>query len=386
VEISKIDVEGTQFQSREKTDPKKVKDLARELKEDGQLTAGILYRFNDLSKPLAIIDCHHRALAAKSIGLNKVLARVIPESDMDIKTAFRLSVKQNLHNDSLKNKDIIFSCKRMSENGMNNVDIANDIGRSEGMVRKYLAAADSAHAKQVAEGSESLEHAIDNKKMYYKPLGNNGFNYSIKFKTKTDSRQELKAFLDKTVPELYKMAEETESKAEKREKGQETGNREKGIGDKEGNLTPSPLMIGGSKDCSHTGMAVEVGVEGGDEGEHNDTAKTTPNTTQWKTVSGSADDQKDVPDEIKKMIDAQNKQAGAKGLEAQKQQALQQREQMVEQKQKLASGSDLTIEEALKTSGHKREDLIKQSDEAIKRLDDYIKKLDEEIKKLGEGK
>ncbi len=207
IEIAKIDIEGTQFQSREAKDEKKIKALAEELKKDGQLEEVILYRFNDPSKPMAIISGHNRTPAAKSINWEKIRARVIPETDMDLKTAFILSVKENLNCDSLKNKDIIFSCKKMRDNGMTQAEIGQELNIAESTVRKYLAAAASPDAKKVAEGSVPIGQALDNKKMYYKPLGNKGFNLSIKFNIKTDDPQALKDFLDKAVPELYKQIE-----------------------------------------------------------------------------------------------------------------------------------------------------------------------------------
>ncbi len=206
VELSRIEIEGTQFQSRAAKDQKKIKALAEQIKKDSLLEAAILYEFNDRSRLMAIISGHNRLPALQLLGWDKVRCRVIPESEMDQKTAFRLSIKENLSNDSLKNKDIIFSAKRMRDDGATQAEIAECLGIAESTVRKYLAAADSPNAKQVAAGEESINHALDNKKMYFRPLGGKGFNYAIKFKSKSDDPQELKHFLDKTVPELYKIA------------------------------------------------------------------------------------------------------------------------------------------------------------------------------------
>jgi ParB/RepB/Spo0J family partition protein len=193
---------------------------------------------------------------------------------------------------------------------------------------------------------------------------------------------ELKT-LKEAIARNRAIVKKAEQKTENREKVRKPENREKGLENRDSNhkdtdkkLTANPAVAPSSIVGEGEGAKPPQTVQ--------PAAPIQPSTTKWKTVSGSADDQKDVPEEIKKRIDA-NKQAGIKGLEDQKQQALQQREQMIEQKKKLESGSDLAMEQALKTGGHKREDVIKQTDEAIKRLDDHIKKLDEEIKKLREG-
>ncbi len=217
VEISGIDVDGVEFQSRLERDQKKIKNLAEEFKKDGMLKSCILYKYNDSSKLLAIISGHHRIPAGVSIGMTKILARVIPQADMDDLTAQLLSTKENLNSDTLKSKDIIFACKRLADKGMLQAQVAKDLNIAESTVRKYLAAADSADAQAVADGTKSIASAIGKKKasksMYYKPLGDNGFDLFIKFRGKRDDPQAFRGFIAKNVPEMNKLLDDAQNNA-----------------------------------------------------------------------------------------------------------------------------------------------------------------------------
>lgn len=171
-------------------------DLAESLKVNGQKSPVTLWKRK--SGETHIISGFRRVAAAKELGWTKVLGVIIPESDLSKEEAITLNFQENIAKKTLSTLDIIYACKKLSEQGRSNVKIGRLIGKSEGQVRRYLKVAKEpedvqakVHSGEVsirsienASSSKELDARDENKhknaKCYVKST-NNGFSAAIKF-------------------------------------------------------------------------------------------------------------------------------------------------------------------------------------------------------------
>ena len=67
---------------------------------------------------------------------------VVPENDLSETEALRFNFIENIERKTMNNKDLIFACKKLKEQGKTNIDIGRLIGKDEKQVRRYLSALD----------------------------------------------------------------------------------------------------------------------------------------------------------------------------------------------------------------------------------------------------
>ena len=212
VSIAEIDVSNIEFQFRNNL---AFEDIALSLKNEGQKFPVILFKKSD--SPLQAISGFRRINAAKSLSWEKILAIVIPESDMSREEALRLNFIENLERKSLTNMDLIFACRKLHEQGKNNVEIGKLISRDEAMVRKYLKVAFAGEdiQKKVMAGEMAVRNigktsigtrsdtVNKNENMYVKKI-KNGLNISIKYRDKRDNPDAVIKFLSDIISRLKK--------------------------------------------------------------------------------------------------------------------------------------------------------------------------------------
>ena len=196
VGLADVNIGNTAFQFRKDITPESVVVLAKSLKEEGQKFPVILWEKHiDSSwslpasggpqndKRLQLISGFRRVTAAKSLNWEKVLAIVIPESDMSEQDALRLNFIENIERKTLTNLDIMFACKKLKDSGKTNADIGLLIGKSEVQVRRYILVAEASPDMQnklnsgettikAAAGHEQIvpgdDSTINNKNIYVK--------------------------------------------------------------------------------------------------------------------------------------------------------------------------------------------------------------------------
>ena len=220
VSIAEIDASNIDFQFRNNL---QVEDLAASFKEEGQKFPVVLWRRNE--GKLQVISGFRRINAAKSLSWENILAIVIPEHDMPKDEALRLNFIENLERKSLTSLDMVFACKKLHDQGMNNVQIGKLIARDESMVRKYLAIANA--GEDVQKSIMAGETAIRNvgktgigtrpdfnsaKKRMVLKQNMAGFQVSVRFNDKKDDIEDAIEFFSKILEMLIIKKENKEKK------------------------------------------------------------------------------------------------------------------------------------------------------------------------------
>ncbi|MBN1622074.1 MAG: ParB/RepB/Spo0J family partition protein [Endomicrobiales bacterium] len=156
VEVSKIDCDNKQFQFRKNM---MVDHLAQSFREEGQKFPILLWKRNNST--LQVISGFRRLEAAKKFNWDKILGITIPEADLSENEALRLNFIENIERKSLTDMDLIFACKKLSDEGKSNVEISKYIGKDEAMVRRYL---------KVANAPQEIQDAVKEGKISIKKL------------------------------------------------------------------------------------------------------------------------------------------------------------------------------------------------------------------------
>jgi len=112
IELNRINIDNRLFQFRRDITPESVAELGRSLARDGQKLPVIVWQ---RGSGLQLICGFRRVVAAKSLGWEKALAIVIPEQDISEEEALRLNFIENIERKTLNNLDIMFACKKLSE-------------------------------------------------------------------------------------------------------------------------------------------------------------------------------------------------------------------------------------------------------------------------------
>ena len=188
-----------------------VADLVGSMRADGQKFPVILWKrapaLGEASPQrggeLHIISGFRRVTATKELGCDTVHAIVIPESDLPEDEALKLNFEENVAKKSLNNLDIMYACKKLSDQGRSNREIGKLIGKSEGQVRRYLKVAGAPPDIQakVQSGEKSIRSiedstaekgcvardaaAINNKNCFVKST-NNGFDAVLRYRINND--------------------------------------------------------------------------------------------------------------------------------------------------------------------------------------------------------
>lgn len=113
--------------------PAKLKSLIHELRQKGINLKPIIVRLVDGVKE--IIDGEHTWNAAKAANLSEVEIEIIIADDYE---ARRLCIRSNLGGDSNPVKLGKVAAEMLKDRGCNNVELARDLGISEGTIRNRL--------------------------------------------------------------------------------------------------------------------------------------------------------------------------------------------------------------------------------------------------------
>ncbi|MBN1824546.1 MAG: ParB/RepB/Spo0J family partition protein [Endomicrobiales bacterium] len=206
--ISDINVSNTTMQFRKEL---KSRELLQSLRNDGQKFPVVLWRRH--GGELQLISGFRRVVAAKELGWEKVLAVIMPESDLSEDEALRLNFLENVERKSLTNLDMMFACQKLSELGKSNVEIGKLIGKSEAQVRRYIKIAQApAEVQEKVQSGEASIRSMDNengkiglvtrdewkvmdKNCYVKSI-KNGFDAVIKFRKGRDDAEIVKNHIE----------------------------------------------------------------------------------------------------------------------------------------------------------------------------------------------
>ena len=104
IDMSLIITKSNQLRYREAIEGRSVKELAQSLADDGQKFPIVVWKRAPLSGGQAgdmqLICGFRRLEAAKSLGWKKIAATVIPESDLTLAEAIKLSLLENVERKS----------------------------------------------------------------------------------------------------------------------------------------------------------------------------------------------------------------------------------------------------------------------------------------------
>lgn len=219
VGLGDIDYSDKTYQYRKELGAGNVGDLIGSFRETGQKFPIVVRELKGGRKQ--IVCGFRRFTAAKELGWEKMLAVVVPESDMPDEDAEVLSVDENIKRKSLTSLDLMFMCKKLSDEGKSNIYIGKLIGKSEKQVRRYLSVASASKAEQDAllNGKITIDNihdgklgvdaeaGVQNKKMYVKPT-KSGFRAVLEFNRKQDDPKAAIEFangLIKAIKEQIKL-------------------------------------------------------------------------------------------------------------------------------------------------------------------------------------
>lgn len=138
IPLSQIDLKNKEFQYRMALE---IADLEESFRQEGQIFPVVLWRRN--SGVIQIVCGFRRCQAAMKLKWEKILAVVVPESGMSREQALEISFLENLKRKSLTDMDLAFSCKRLHDEGISNIEIGRLIGKSESIVRRNLKVLDT---------------------------------------------------------------------------------------------------------------------------------------------------------------------------------------------------------------------------------------------------
>jgi ParB/RepB/Spo0J family partition protein len=211
VGVNEINSEDQTYQYKGMVSENDIHDMAVSMAEHGQLVAVVLLENENGEK--IIVSGFTRVLAAKNKGWEKVNAKVIPLNQVTQKDLIEYSIIENKQRGSFNKMREIFACKKMSENGISNVEIGKLIGKSESQIRNYLKVANASQDVQnkVASGETTIKKVSQlapgcddntkNKKMYVK-TSRSGFYAVLKFDRKRDNPQEAITFAQELIKKI----------------------------------------------------------------------------------------------------------------------------------------------------------------------------------------
>ena len=268
--LSAISTQNNMFQFRKEVTLESVADLARSLSADGQKFPIIVWQRN--SGEAVPVSGLRRIAAAASLNWEKILSIIIPENELSEEEALRLNFIENIERKTLTNLDIMFSCKKLKEQGKTNEQIGKLIGKDERTVRRYIGITELSQEEQnkVKNGEMPIRDAGSaetgtradaglNNKNYIVKSTKNGIDAKIKIEANLDNEASINAFIAE-VKKAWKQALKKSKKSAKRRARAQA---------KAANSDVTPYTLMG---------------EGGDEGENS--KKTSPPSPQSSPQGG----------------------------------------------------------------------------------------------------
>ncbi len=233
VAISQINAQNKMFQFRKEITAESVANLAKSLAESGQKFPIVIWLRN--SGEHVPVSGLRRIAAAQSLNWEKILAVTIPESEADEEEVLGLNFIENIKRKTLTNLDIMFACKRLSDEGKSNVKIGGLIGKNEKQVRRYIAIAEAPKEKQdaLAKGDITIDQASrpgvglesegqkDNEKYIVKST-KNGIDTKMKIEATIENEATVNAYIadiKKAWKQALKKYQSAARKAAKRAAG-----------------------------------------------------------------------------------------------------------------------------------------------------------------------
>ena len=216
VALSSIDYADKTYQYRRQVGPENVKDLADSINKNGQDIPIVCRRMAD--GRLQIICGFRRYTAVRLLGWEKLKVMIVPVEDMPDTEARLLSARENMARAQYSNMDKMFMCKKLSDQGVNNVEIGSIIGKTEGQVRRYIKVANApteVHEQIKAgeisatkvgndEARNNYEPNVDNTKYNVKSARNN-FSAKLNIELNEQSEATVDAFIN-DVKKAWKQA------------------------------------------------------------------------------------------------------------------------------------------------------------------------------------
>ena len=158
VPLSSIDYGDKTFQYRQHVVEEDVADLAESMRQFSQDIPIILRRMP--GGRLQIVCGFRRATAAIKINWEKIRSIVVPLEDLPEPEARKLSARENIQRGQYSSLDKMFMCKKLSEQGVSNIEIGAIVGKTEGQIRRYIKVAQA--PTEVHEKIQSGETTISN--------------------------------------------------------------------------------------------------------------------------------------------------------------------------------------------------------------------------------
>lgn len=237
--LSSIDYANKTYQYRRQVGAEDVASLAASLKENGQDIPIVLRRMQD--GRTQIVCGFRRCTAAISLGWDKIRAITIPIEELPDTECRKLSARENIERGQYTALDKMFLCKKLSDQGVGNVEIGSIIGKSEAQVRRYIKVANApadTHAK-IESGEVSAtevgtagarhndEQIVDNTK-YNVNSTRNIFEAKLKIAISPQSAATIDAFLAE-VKKSWKSTLKQASKPAKKSTKSKSNNAAKSV-------------------------------------------------------------------------------------------------------------------------------------------------------------
>jgi ParB/RepB/Spo0J family partition protein len=227
--LGSIDYADKTYQYRQQVGPDDVKELADSIKANGQDIPIVCRRMYD--GKVQIVCGFRRYTATQLLGWEKLKTIVVPLDDMPDNAARLLSARENMQRVQYNSLDKMFMCKKLSDQGVSNVEIGEIIGKSENQVRRYIKVAEAPKDVQdkVKSGEVTIKQAgneqsalggeqnVDNTK-YNVKSNRNMLSAKMKIEINTQNEATIDAFLAQVKiswKEALKKAQKAESRRQK---------------------------------------------------------------------------------------------------------------------------------------------------------------------------
>jgi ParB/RepB/Spo0J family partition protein len=232
--LNVIDYADKTYQYRQQVGADDVKELAASIKANGQDIPIVCRRMQD--GRLQIVCGFRRYTAAQLLGWEKLKTIIVPFNDLSDNVARLLSARENMQRAQYNSLDKMFMCKKLSDQGVSNVEIGEIIGKSENQVRRYIKVAEAPREVQdkVKSGEVTIKEAgneqiapkgeqnVDNTKYNVKSSRN---TLSVKLKVEINAQNEatIEAFLSE-VKKAWKDALKKNQQADARRRKRTAAN------------------------------------------------------------------------------------------------------------------------------------------------------------------
>ncbi|MBN1621737.1 MAG: ParB/RepB/Spo0J family partition protein [Endomicrobiales bacterium] len=138
INLADINTRNTAFKFRKEIDER---SLAESFRKEGQKFPIVLWKRK--GGTLQVISGFRRIYAAYNIKQSKILAVVIPETELNEEEALKLNFIENRERKSLNKMDLIFACKKLSDKGKTVSDIARIMNIHRRTVNRYMKVANA---------------------------------------------------------------------------------------------------------------------------------------------------------------------------------------------------------------------------------------------------